>query len=75
MYSEAGGNSRSDGIEISKYPWGAHYVPMPATEGRYVRQLFEEIGVIKGYSNGLPIYDEFYLCADPHERFFFQSRW
>lgn len=31
--------------------------------------------MIKGIENGLPVYDEYYLCADPHERLFFQGRW
>ena len=40
------------------------------------RQLFEEFGVIKGRDqNGLPIYDEFFLCADPHERLFMHGKW
>jgi hypothetical protein len=75
MDQEVGGNSRSGSNSISKYPWGAHYVPLPGPEAHYVRELFEEIGIIKGYQNGLPVFDEYYLCADPHERLFFQGQW
>ena len=38
--------------------------------------LFEDLEVIEGYDNvGNPIYNELYLCADPHERLFFQGQW
>lgn len=70
-----GGNSQSGRNSISAYPWGAHYVPLPGTDARLVRMLFEELGVIRGYEGGAPIYDELYLCAEPHERLFHQGRW
>ncbi len=75
MDSETGGNSRSSSNSISKYPWGAHYVPLPGPDAHYVRQLFEELGIIKGYENGLAVFDDYYLCADPHERLYFQGGW
>ncbi len=75
MDVDVGGNSSSGENKISKYPWGAHYVPLPSTEAKYVRDFFEEIGVIQGYQNGLPIYNEFYLCSDAHERLLFQGEW
>ncbi len=75
MESETGGNSRSGQNQISPYPWGAHYVPLPSPEAHYVRELFEELGVITGYEKGLPVYNEFYLCADAHERLYFQGQW
>lgn len=75
MNAEVGGNSFSSENNISKYPWGAHYLVMPTNESIYLKSLLEEIGVIKGYKNSLPIYDEFSLCADPQERLFFQGEW
>ena len=72
---KVGGNSQSDENEVSTYPWGAHYIPLPGPEAIYVRELFEELGVIKGYKEKLPIYDEFYLCSDPNERIYFQGKW
>lgn len=75
MDSEVGGNSAHGGNSISQYPWGAHYVPLPGPEAHYVREFFQEIGVIRGYAKGLPIYDEYFLCADFHERLFFQGEW
>jgi hypothetical protein len=75
MDTNVGGNSQSGANSISKYPYGAHYVPIPGIEANYVKELFEELGIIQGYKNGLPIYNEFFLCADPNERLFFQGQW
>jgi phytoene dehydrogenase-like protein len=75
MDSDVGGNSTSGSNAISKYPWGAHYIPLPGPEAHYVRSFFEEIGVIQRYENGLPVFNEYYLCADAHERLFFQGEW
>lgn len=75
MDSDVGGNSSSGSNSVSKYPWGAHYVPLPGPEAHYVREFFEEIGIIKGYEKGLPVFDEYFLCSDPHERLLFQGEW
>jgi hypothetical protein len=70
-----GGNSQSGQNAVSAYPWGAHYVPLPNPGMKEVLDFFEETGVITGHQEGLPIYNEYYLCADPVERLFFQGRW
>ncbi|MBF0328189.1 MAG: NAD(P)-binding protein [Nitrospirae bacterium] len=71
-----GGNSISGFNSVSAYPWGAHYVPLPGEDAVFVRELFEELGVIQGYDKkGLPVYNEFYLCSDPQERLFIHGRW
>ncbi|MDA8083499.1 MAG: FAD-dependent oxidoreductase [Nitrospiraceae bacterium] len=71
-----GGNAASGANAVSAYPWGAHYVPIPGEEAVFTRELFRELGIIEGYdSKGLPIYNEFYLCADPMERLFIHGRW
>lgn len=75
MDEEVGGNSRSGAKTISKYPWGAHYVPLPGREAKYVREFFEEIGIIQGYQKGLPLFNEYFLCSDAHERLYFQGEW
>lgn len=76
LEAQAGGNSGSGQNEVSAYPWGAHYVPLLTQESTVARKLFEDFGIIKGYDkSGLPIYDEYYLCADPHERLFMRGRW
>jgi NADPH-dependent 2,4-dienoyl-CoA reductase/sulfur reductase-like enzyme len=76
MDDAVGGNSRSGVNEVSAYPWGAHYVPLPSTESVEVRRLFERLGLITGYDEaGLPVYDDYALCADPDERLLIHGRW
>jgi hypothetical protein len=48
---------------------------LPNDETHYVRALFEELGVISGYQKGVPVFNELYLCSDPHERLFYEGRW
>ena len=76
LENEAGGNARSGENAVSAYPWGAHYVPLPSRESRFVRELFEELGVITGVDEtGEPIYKDEYLCFDPQERLYIHGRW
>ncbi len=76
LEKEPGGNALSGKNSVSAYPWGAHYVPLLTEEATAVKELFEELGIITGYdSKGLPIYNEFYICADPHERLYIYGRW
>ena len=70
MNDQAGGNSRWGENEITAYPWAAHYVPVPGPKATYVRELFEELGVLK---NGE--WNERYLCFAPQERLFLYGRW
>jgi len=70
MNEQAGGNSRWGENEITAYPWAAHYVPVPGPQAIYVRELFEELGVLK---NGQ--WEERYLCFSPQERLFLYGRW
>lgn len=70
MNDQAGGNSRWGENEITAYPWAAHYVPVPGSKAVYVRELFEDLGVLK---NGH--WEERYLCFSPQERLFLYGRW
>jgi glycine/D-amino acid oxidase-like deaminating enzyme len=70
MNDQAGGNARSGENEITAYPWAAHYVPVPGPKAIYVRELFEELGVLV---NGR--WEERYLCFSPQERLFAYGRW
>ncbi|MGI9101387.1 MAG: FAD-dependent oxidoreductase [Terriglobales bacterium] len=70
MEHDAGGNSRCGENEITAYPWAAHYVPVPGRQSTLVRELFEELGVLK---NGQ--WEERYLCFTPQERLFLYGRW
>lgn len=71
----AGGNSRAGQNEISAYPWGAHYLPIPGVEHKEIIDFLEEAGCITGFENGLPVYNELYLCHAPEERLFINGIW
>ncbi len=66
----AGGNARSGGNEVSPYPWGAHYVPVPGAHATLARSLFEDLGVLKQ-----GVWDERTLCSSPQERLFWRGEW
>ena len=70
MNEQAGGNARWGQNEITAYPWAAHYVPVPGPKALYVRELFEDLGVLK---NGQ--WEERYLAFSPQERLFLFGRW
>ncbi|HEU0005677.1 MAG TPA: NAD(P)-binding protein [Terriglobia bacterium] len=73
---ECGGNSRFGENQVTAYPWGAHYVPLPTPESKAVRELFAELGIIQGYNpEGEPVYEEKYLCFSPQERLYRYGRW
>jgi glycine/D-amino acid oxidase-like deaminating enzyme len=70
LEKEAGGNSRHGRNQISAYPWGAHYVPVPNADSTLVRELFTEFGLfVDGH------WDERWLCHAPQERLFLHGRW
>ena len=70
MNGQAGGNARSGENEVSAYPWAAHYVPVPGPQALYVRELFEELGVLRG-----GVWNELVLCFSPQERLFLYGKW
>ncbi len=76
LEEQAGGNAQGGRNEVSAYPWGAHYVTLAPKEADDVRKFYEESGIITGYdTKGLPIYNEYYICADPHERLYMHGHW
>jgi hypothetical protein len=70
MNDQAGGNARWGENEITAYPWAAHYVPVPGPRAAYVRELFEDLGVLKGN-----VWDERSLAFAPQERLYVYGRW
>ena len=65
-----GGNSRSGRNEISAYPWGAHYVPLPDRRIPLVEELFGELGVVREGR-----WDSSHLSRDPLIRLFVDGEW
>lgn len=72
---EIGGNSSAGKNKNSAFPLGAHYLPLPNIHDHELLKFLEECGVITGYENGLPLYNEYYLCFDPKERLFINHYW
>jgi phytoene dehydrogenase-like protein len=70
MESQPGGNSRWGQNEVSRFPWAAHYVPVPAKGESLARELFEEFGILRDGK-----WDDRALCFDPQERLFIYGRW
>ncbi|HET7373111.1 MAG TPA: FAD-dependent oxidoreductase [Gemmatimonadaceae bacterium] len=70
LESQPGGNARSGENDVSAYPWAAHYVPVPGQNTTLVRELFEELGVLRD-----GVWEERYLCFSPQERLFSHGEW
>jgi hypothetical protein len=76
LESRTGGNARWGENEVSAYPWGAHYIPVPTREARGTRLLLAELGVLQGDPDAAtPRYDERALCQAPHERLYRHGTW
>lgn len=70
-----GGNSAGGENAVSAHPWGAHYLPVPNADATHVKLLLEELGVITDYRNGVPVFNDYYVCHEPEERLFLHGRW
>jgi protoporphyrinogen oxidase len=70
-----GGNARGGKNEVSAFPWAAHYLPLPSPELIELHEFLKQSRIITGEVNGLPVYEETYLCADPKERLYLQGAW
>ena len=71
-----GGNARWGENDVSAFPWGAHYVPLPTRESRAVRLLLSDLGVLLGDPGAdAPRYDERALCFSPQERVWRDGAW
>ena len=70
MEPGAGGNARWGENEASAYPWAAHYVPVPDRKAVLVRELFEDLGILRD-----GVWNDRYLCFSPQERLYLRGRW
>jgi phytoene dehydrogenase-like protein len=70
MEARAGGNARWGENDVTAYPWAAHYVPVPDKGAPLVRELFEDLGVLRD-----GVWDEKTLCHSPKERLHIYGRW
>lgn len=72
---ETGGNAAAGKNEVSSYPWGAHYVPLPNNNLNEYIDFLQESNVITGYENNQPVINEYYLCFEPQERLYINGYW
>ncbi len=71
-----GGNSSSGENRHSKFPLGAHYLPIPNIQDKELMTFLEEEKIILGYdAKGFPIFDERQLTFTPQERLFYKNSW
>lgn len=72
---QVGGNSSNGENAYSKYPLGAHYLPLPNRDDTELLQFLEEAKIITGYQDGFPVFDEEQLAFTPQERLFYKNNW
>lgn len=73
---ELGGTARGDASEVSAYPWGAHYLPVPQRHHVALVSLLQEMGVVDGEdAQGNPRVLEPFLVRTPEERLFYRGYW
>lgn len=75
LEDRTGGNARSGRNNVSAYPLGAHYLPLPNAEAKGVIHLLEQLGIITGWQGGKPLYDPYQLVSDPEERLLYLGKW
>lgn len=75
LENEVGGNSSAGENSYSKYPFGAHYLPLPNHSDNELISFLNEENIITHFEDENPIFNEAYLCFDPHERLFIKNYW
>lgn len=76
LEQEVGGNARNGRNEISSFPFGAHYVPVPNNDLTEYINFLQQCGVVERFNEkGLPVYKDAYLCFEPEERLYINGRW
>ena len=72
----AGGTARGGASEVTRYPWGAHYIVAPQRDQPNLIALLEELGAIERYlPDGTPVAAEALRCRELEERIFYRGRW
>ncbi|HEY0041082.1 MAG TPA: FAD-dependent oxidoreductase [Flavisolibacter sp.] len=76
LEEKVGGNASHGKNSISAFPWGAHYIPIPNNSLTEYQAFLRENNVITGYNEqGLPVYNDLFLCFDPEERLYINGQW
>ena len=73
---EPGGTAVSGANAVARYPWAAHYVPVPVYPNAALEAVLTEIGAVTGRdADGDPVFAEEMLCREPEERVFHGGQW
>ncbi|WP_238536252.1 NAD(P)/FAD-dependent oxidoreductase [Chryseobacterium populi] len=76
MENYLGGNSSNGENKFSKFPLGAHYLPLPNKENTEIIDFLKECGIYLGDDeNGDPVLDEYQLTFPQQERLFYKNSW
>jgi protoporphyrinogen oxidase len=71
-----GGTAQGGANQTTRFPWGAHYIPVPGREQATLCELLAEMGVVQGFDgSGRAIPAEGHLLRAPDERLFFAGEW
>jgi protoporphyrinogen oxidase len=71
----AGGTSVGGRDGVVPYPWGAHYVPVPAAQNPGLLRLLAEMGGVEGGPDGAILGRERELIREPETRVFASGTW
>jgi hypothetical protein len=72
---QPGGTSAYGSDGVVPYPWGAHYVPVPAPENRALVALLDELHALERGPNGEVRGKETLRIREPEERIFLDGNW
>lgn len=75
LEDHVGGNSSGGRNKVSAFPLGAHYITIANNDDLLLIDFLKENGIITHFENGLPFYNEYYLCFDPEERLLINGQW
>jgi phytoene dehydrogenase-like protein len=74
--TQPGGNSTAGENEWTKFPLGAHYLPLPNLHDKPLLDFLQESGIIIGFDEkNNPIFDETQLATAPQERLYIHDHW
>lgn len=76
MENHLGGNSSNGQNKFSRFPLGAHYLPLPNKENTEIIDFLTECGICQGTDEkGEPILDEYQMTFPQQERLFYKNSW
>ncbi|MFO0904431.1 MAG: FAD-dependent oxidoreductase [Pirellulales bacterium] len=70
-----GGTARAGQRDGFRFPWGAHYLPLPQADNRLLVDLLRECDVLEPSDGGEVAAREEMLCRDPQERLLAGGVW